>query len=86
VPGEFTVGAGEAAMQILLARPKRPTAVFAANDEIAVGAIRAIRAAGLSVPGDISVVGFDDQRLAQITIPPSAPSTFRPSTWAFRRW
>src|SRR5665213_4270931 len=39
VPGEFTPEAGQAAMEILLARPERPTAVFAANDEIAVGAI-----------------------------------------------
>jgi LacI family repressor for deo operon, udp, cdd, tsx, nupC, and nupG len=70
VPGEFTVEAGEAAMRILLARLKRPTAVFAANDEIAVGAIRAIRATGLHVPDDISVMGFDDQRLAAIYDPP----------------
>lgn len=70
VPGEFTVEGGEAAMRILLDRPNLPTAVFAANDEIAVGAIRAIRAAGLRVPQDISVMGFDDQRLAKIYEPP----------------
>jgi LacI family repressor for deo operon, udp, cdd, tsx, nupC, and nupG len=70
VPGEFTVHGGEAAMGILLARPNLPTAVFCANDEIAVGAIRAIKAAGLKVPGDISVMGFDDQRLAAIYDPP----------------
>jgi LacI family repressor for deo operon, udp, cdd, tsx, nupC, and nupG len=69
VPGEFTVEGGEAAMRILLARPKLPTAVFAANDEIAVGAIRAARAAGLHVPDDISIIGFDDQRLAAIYDP-----------------
>jgi LacI family repressor for deo operon, udp, cdd, tsx, nupC, and nupG len=69
VPGEFTVVSGEAAMASLLSRPKPPTAVFAANDEMAVGAIRVIKAAGLRVPQDISVVGFDDQRLARIYDP-----------------
>ena len=51
-------------------RPERPTAVFAANDEIAVGAICAILAAGLRVPQDISVMGYDDQRLGRIYSPP----------------
>jgi len=64
VPGEFTIASGEAAMASLLARPKRPTAIFCANDEIAIGAIRAIKAAGLKVPQDISVMGMDDQRIA----------------------
>lgn len=67
VPGEFTPDAGHAAMEILLARPELPTAVFAANDEIAVGAIFS---AGLRVPGDISVIGYDDQRLGRIYNPP----------------
>ena len=67
VPGEFTPDAGHAAMEILLARPELPTAVFAANDEIAVGAILS---AGLRVPGDISVIGYDDQRLGRIYNPP----------------
>jgi LacI family repressor for deo operon, udp, cdd, tsx, nupC, and nupG len=70
VPGEFTPEAGQSAMEILLARPQLPTAVFAANDEIAIGAIRAIRAAGLKVPEDISVIGYDDQRLGRIYDPP----------------
>jgi len=70
VPGEFTPDAGYAAMEILLARPVRPTAVFAANDEIAVGAICAIVAAGLRVPEDISVIGYDDQQLGRVYNPP----------------
>ena len=70
VPGGFTVDAGEAGMKLLLQWPKLPTAVFAANDETAVGAIRAIRAAGLNVPRDISVIGYDDQRLSQYYDPP----------------
>jgi LacI family repressor for deo operon, udp, cdd, tsx, nupC, and nupG len=69
VPGEFSPEAGQAAMEALLARSVPPTAVFASSDEIAVGAIRAIRAAGLSVPGDISVMGYEDQRLSRIYDP-----------------
>jgi LacI family repressor for deo operon, udp, cdd, tsx, nupC, and nupG len=56
-------------MEMLLARANPPTAVFASSDEMAVGAIRAIRAAGLSVPGDISVMGYEDQRLSRIYDP-----------------
>lgn len=48
----------------------RPTAVFAANDAVAVGALRAIREAGLEVPGDIALVGFDDGSLALHADPP----------------
>ena len=69
VPGEFSPEAGQVAMEALLARPVPPTAVFASSDEIAVGAIRAIRAAGLHVPGDISVMGYEDQRLSRIYDP-----------------
>jgi LacI family transcriptional regulator len=51
---------GRVGMNTLLSRGKRLTAVFAATDELAIGAIRALYEAGLTVPGDISVVGFDD--------------------------
>ena len=51
---------GEYAMQRLLAAAVRPTAVFCTNDLIAYGAMSAIRSAGLRVPEDVSVVGFDD--------------------------
>ena len=56
----------------LLARGSRamPTAIFAANDLCAEGAIRAIRAAGLSVPNDVAVVGYDDTWYATLTEPP----------------
>ena len=60
VPGDFSVAAGERAATALLARRDRPSAIFAANDGMAMGAIRAAAAAGLSVPRDLSVVGFDD--------------------------
>lgn len=79
VTGAFTVESGEAAMEELLSRKVAMTAIFAANDEMAVGAIRAIRKAGLSVPGDISVFGFDDQRIAAIYDPPI--STMRIPTY-----
>lgn len=51
---------GQRATERLLARRERPTAIFAANDASALGAMAAIHAAGLSVPHDISIVGFDD--------------------------
>ncbi len=51
---------GRHAMEELLSHPQRPTAIFAANDVSALGAMEAIDAAGLSVPDDISIVGFDD--------------------------
>jgi DNA-binding LacI/PurR family transcriptional regulator len=62
--GQFTFVGGEAAMAGLLALPDPPTAVFAESDEMAVGAMRAVRQAGLSVPDDVSIVGFDDHELA----------------------
>lgn len=60
VDGDFSVASGEAAMARLLDLPVRPTAVFCAGDEMAIGAINAAHARGLRVPADLSVVGFDD--------------------------
>src|SRR6201997_1569549 len=56
-------------MNNILKRRQRPTAVFAGNDTIAVGAIAALREAGLSVPTDVAVVGFDDLPIAAYTFP-----------------
>jgi len=70
VQGDSTVASGEIAMEQLLSRPRRPTAVFAANDEMAVGGIRAAKRLGFRVPEDVSLVGFNDQGLAEIYDPP----------------
>lgn len=59
-PGDFTFASGVEATQALLASPDRPTAIFASNDDMALGAMAAIAEAGLSTPEDISVAGFDD--------------------------
>jgi DNA-binding LacI/PurR family transcriptional regulator len=69
VPGYSTESLGYEAMQRLLALPEPPTAVFARNDFTAMGAMTAIKEAGLRVPEDIAVVGFDDVPLAMHTSP-----------------
>jgi LacI family transcriptional regulator len=68
--GDFYTDSGRRAMEQLLALPEPPTAVFAASDMMALGAIRAAAEAGLSVPTDISVIGFDDIQLADHMNPP----------------
>ena len=60
VPGDFSMEAGEAAARKLLELPDRPTAIFTGNDGQALGAYRAARAAGLRIPEDLSIIGFDD--------------------------
>lgn len=60
VQGDFTQSGGFEAAQQLLAQPKPPTAIFAANDAMAIGAMDALKEKGLRIPGDVSVVGFDD--------------------------
>jgi len=68
--GDFYSESGGAAMRRLLELTERPTAVFAASDLMAVGAIRAAQGAGLRVPEDLAVVGFDDIQLAELVDPP----------------
>jgi LacI family transcriptional regulator len=67
--GAFMQAGGYAATERLLALPERPTAIFCANDEMAFGAIDAISSKGLSVPGDISVMGFDDIATSRFVYP-----------------
>ncbi|CAG0937092.1 Ribose operon repressor [Thermoflexales bacterium] len=66
--GGFNESGGYLAMQQLL--PRRPEAVFAASDTMAIGALRAIREVGLRVPDDLALIGFDDTPLAARTDPP----------------
>jgi LacI family transcriptional regulator, repressor for deo operon, udp, cdd, tsx, nupC, and nupG len=58
---------GAEAMGTLLGRPTPPTAVYAHSDEVAIGVVRTLRRAGLTVPGDVSVIGMDDHPLAALT-------------------
>ena len=66
--GDFSIDSGYEAMRRLLAH--RPDSVFACNDLMAAGALQAIAEAGLRVPDDIAVIGFDDLPIASRTTPP----------------
>ena len=66
----FMVDGGRCAAEELLALPDRPTAIFALNDNMAVGVLHAARRHGLTVPDELSVVGVDDAGLAATVVPP----------------
>jgi LacI family transcriptional regulator len=68
--GDFNENGGYQGMKELLKLNPRPTAVFAANDLMAIGAMIALRENGLDIPGDIAVVGFDDIPAASLVNPP----------------
>ncbi len=70
VEGDHTMEGGMQALTRLVALPDRPTAILCSNDMTAIGVMRQAYESGLSVPQDLSVVGFDDIRLAHYTIPP----------------
>lgn len=70
VRGDYLLESGEARAADLFALSEPPTAIFAANDEMAYGAIHALRRLGRDVPGDVSVVGFDDLYLSKAFYPP----------------
>ena len=63
--GDFSIESGLEACQRLIDKIDRPTAVFCFNDEMAIGAIEAANRHGVHVPGDLSVVGFDDIRFSR---------------------
>jgi len=69
VQGDFRYGGGQDGMHTLLARDLGLTAVFAANDLMAIGAMITLRSAGLAVPEDVSVIGFDNILQASTIIP-----------------
>lgn len=68
--GNFRIDGGVSAAAYLLALPEPPTAIFAANDLTAVGAIQAARQAGRRVPDDVSILGVDDIEAAALIEPP----------------
>ncbi|TYP75510.1 LacI family DNA-binding transcriptional regulator [Paenibacillus methanolicus] len=76
VPGEFQIASGLEAADRWLAAGRLPTAVFAADDYTAIGVITALQAAGVRVPRDVSVIGFDDQVIA---------SQYRPALTTIRQ-
>lgn len=70
VEGDLTQEGGYAAARHLLQQDPRPTAILAANDLMAIGVLRAAREAGLRVPSDLAVVGYDGTPLSAATDPP----------------
>ncbi|HZU09739.1 MAG TPA: LacI family DNA-binding transcriptional regulator [Pseudacidobacterium sp.] len=68
--GNHTLEGGMKAMELLLQQKELPTAVMCSNDMTAIGALRVLAKAGLRVPEDISVIGFDDIHLAEFVYPP----------------
>ncbi len=69
VPGSFDFESGVAAAYKLFALPRPPTAIFAANDDMALGALTAAQRLGIAVPHDVAIVGFDDSRAASLVWP-----------------
>jgi len=69
VEGNYTIESGYSAMKNLLNLSKIPTAVFCSNDDMAVGAMKATLEAGLNVPADISIMGFDGSKLGDYLTP-----------------
>lgn len=68
--GDYSLRSGLVAAKELLQSAAKPTAIFATNDDMAVGAMTAVMANGLQIPADISIAGFDDTRLASAVWPP----------------
>lgn len=69
IAGDFTESSGFAAAHAILRADPRPTAVFVANDSMAIGLLSALRAHGIDVPGDLAVAGFDDIAIARYMTP-----------------
>jgi LacI family transcriptional regulator, galactose operon repressor len=70
VPGDFRQSSGERAVEQLLSRPQRPTAIVASDGLMAIGAMKALRRAGLDIPADVSLVGYDDAPWFDLLDPP----------------
>lgn len=67
---DYSLSGGRDAIKTLLNQASPPTAIFCSNDYIALGAIKGAREAGLSLPDDLSIVGFDDMQTASYMVPP----------------
>jgi len=74
VEGDWSASAGYAATQKLLALPNPPTAIFCQNDRTAIGCYEALKEAGLHIPQDMSVIGYDDEEIARHLFPPLTTS------------
>ncbi|MER8749461.1 LacI family DNA-binding transcriptional regulator [Mesorhizobium sp. M1050] len=74
VEGDWSASAGYAATVKLLALKDRPTAIFCQNDRTAIGCYEALKEAGLHIPQDISIVGYDDEEIARHLFPPLTTS------------
>jgi len=77
VKGNYDLESGYAAMQIILELKRRPSAVFCSNDEMALGAMKAIKQRAISMPDEISIAGFDDMGFTAY-LTPSLTSVLRP--------
>ncbi len=75
--GALSIEQGEAAVALLMALEPRPTAVMCANDLLALGVLRGLAAAGISVPDEMAVVGYDDVAFASM-LSPSLTSVRQP--------
>ncbi len=69
-PGDFTYASGEIAARAMLALDQPPTGIVASNDQMALAALAVAKAAGRSVPGDLSIVSFDDTPIVRFSHPP----------------
>ncbi len=85
VTEEALSGGGQRAAEQLFALRDRPTGVFVFNDRMAIGVYRAARHAGLAIPDDLSVVGFDDQELVAAELDPGLTTMALPHE-AMGRW
>jgi DNA-binding LacI/PurR family transcriptional regulator len=84
IEAPFDLAGGHWALRQLLGLPERPTALFASNDILAIGAMQAAREAGVSIPGDLSIVGMDDIYAAAMTTPPL--TTMAKAKYEIGRW
>lgn len=84
--GPFDAAQGALRARELLTAPHPPTAIMAADDELAIGALATARTLGIRVPEELSIMGFDDTSQAAWTTPPSQPSTSTSAAWDGWRW